>query len=177
MGLIPSLLPSVWADSISREAHFHPIYFRNYTQVSVSYWAWVNTLPDLPPQAPVRIRCTGFPSPVLLLRCSVTQKSLLRPGSGPLPPSLVRRYPIKFRLITLTIYMTYFISEEIKKLLLIITAQSAPKRHVHTITPSFHRETEAKCFIAGPQTKSLPHRSDECDAVWFPTWGKIYSWL
>lgn len=113
-GLIPSLLPSVWADSISREAHFHPIFFRNYTQASVSDWSWVNTLHDLPPQAPVRVRCAGFPSPVLLLRCSVAQKGLLRPGSSPLPPSFVQRYPIKFNLITLTIYMTYFISEELK---------------------------------------------------------------
>lgn len=57
---------------------------------------------------------------------SVAQKGILLPGSSPLAPSLVQRYPfmveiflkplpIKFSLITPTIYVTHFILEELIK--------------------------------------------------------------
>lgn len=131
----------------SWEAHFHPVYFRNYLGF-LSHTDPEHTPCLLLLGSHLRTQWDGwdgFPSATLSLCCSATQKGSLGPGSSPPTPSGVQRHlfmieilpkplPIKLILTTLTIYVTYFILEELIKPE--ITVHSAPKRQIIIITSS-----------------------------------------
>lgn len=118
----------------------------------------------------------GSPSPILSLHCSATQKGSLVPQSSPPIPSLVQRHllvieillkplPIKLSLITLTIYVTYFILEELIKPQ--ITVHSAPKRQVIIITFSLLWQGNWGNLFLGQQSGvfAKPPRWVQCCAV------------
>lgn len=98
------------------------------------------------------------------------------PGSSPQTPSLVLRHlfmieiflkplPIKPNLITLTIYLMYFISEELIKPQMIV--HSAPKRQIIIITPSLLWQGNWGNVFLGQQSGvfAKPPRWLQCSAV------------